>query len=141
MSKCFFVPFVHKKDFINRSERAFWLVSNLLKVFFILTDQQKDKQELFIPNVSERHDKKDLCVFFKINYIGREVDDEASSVLSPEKFWVISKALEFFCRGFVTSALMSSLLMSLALLVSWKEAVPQKKLKRIKNAKRKISRD
>lgn len=61
-----FVPFVHKKDFINRSERAFWLVSNLLKVFFILTDQQKDKQELFIPNVSERHNKKIYVYFFKL---------------------------------------------------------------------------
>lgn len=85
--------------------------------------------------------KRCVCVLFFFNYIGRGVEDEASSVLSCEKFWIISEALEFFCKGFLTSALMSTLLMSLALFVSWKVAVPQKKLKRIKNAKRKISRD
>lgn len=40
------MPFVPQKDFINKSERAFWLVSNLVQVFFILTDQHKDKQEI-----------------------------------------------------------------------------------------------
>lgn len=59
------------------------------------------------------------------------VEDEASTVLcSEKKTWIISEALEFFCKGFVTSALMSSLLMSLALFVSWKVAVPQKKLQK-----------
>lgn len=136
------MPFVHKKDFINKSERAFWLVSSLVQVVFILTDQHKDKQEILLYNVAESHNKKMcvcVCIFFQLHWKG--VEDETNSVLSPEIFWIISKALEFFCKGFVTSALMNSLLMSLALFVSWKEAVPQKKLKRIKNAKRKISRD
>lgn len=107
---------------------------------FLLINTKTSKRFLFI-TFQKATAKRCRCVYFFFNYIGKRVEDEASLVLSPEKLWIISKALEFFCKGFVTSALMSSLLMSLALFVSWKEAVPQKKLKRIKNAKRKISRD
>lgn len=93
------MPFVHKKDFINKSERAFWLVSNLVQVVFILTDQHKDKQEILLYNVAESHNKKIcvcVCIFFQLHWKG--VEDETNSVLSPENFWIISKALEFFYK-------------------------------------------
>lgn len=128
------MPFVHQKDFINKSERAFWLVSNLVQAFFILIDQHKDKQEIFLYNVSESHNKKVcVCIFFQLGGGG----GEASLVLSSEKYWFFSKTLEFLCKDFITSALMSNLLMLLAFFVSWKKVVPQKKLERIKNAEKK----
>lgn len=108
------------------------------KSFFTLTAQHKDKREILLCNVSESH-KKGMCVctFFQLHCRG---NDDASLLLSPKKYRIISKILEFLCKDFETRALMSNL-MSLAFFVSWKEAVPQKKLEGIKNAEKKISRD
>lgn len=57
-----------------------------MQVFFVLTDQHKDKQEILLYNVAESHNKKmRVCVFFfQLHWKG--VEDGASSVLSPEKF-------------------------------------------------------
>lgn len=99
------MPFVHEKDFINKSERAFWLVSNSVEVFFILTDQHKDKQEIFLHNVSESHDKKVyVCIFLKITLEGG-VEDESSSV------FFLLKNFELFqkhCNSFANVLLQMS---------------------------------
>lgn len=107
---------------------------------FSLISPKTSKSFFFI--MFQKATTQGVCVYFfkKLHWNGG-VEDESSSVFFSWKILNYSKALEFFCKCFVTSALLSSLLMSLALFVSWKEAVPQKKLERIKNAKRKISRD
>lgn len=125
------MPFVHQKDFINKSERAFWLVSNLVCTFFILTDKHKTSKRFYFVMFLKTTIKR--CTVRgrrEISCIGRR--GESCLVLPPEKYWIISKAL---CKDFITEALMSNLLMSLTFFVNWKEVVPRKKLEGIKNEK------